>query len=236
VQHGQTCGPKQPPRDTKKLRNDDAERQELYEDLKKLADERLRRGQSADDIRAIMDPDGEIEPVEREEVPRQSYLALPSEFPATSSSFNFGGHAASTNSSQMTPYSNVFVQPIQPTPMAAPQTIYSCQSNPMNYNHIYNNNHNSFASGGQTDAVYKYSGPSATNMHNSPYDYGIAEIPNNGMSMTGYPATVPGDNVSEQATMQSWAQLPTETSYFNTSLIDNNFSNAFDESNNFWSD
>lgn len=60
---GLQCGPKELPQKTQKLRLKEAERKQLYEDLKKLADERLRRGQTIEEIKAIMDPNGNIAPV-----------------------------------------------------------------------------------------------------------------------------------------------------------------------------
>ena len=64
--YSETCGTKELPEITRKSRNQDADRRQLYEDLKHFADERLRRGQTMDEIRAIMDPDGDIEPVQQE--------------------------------------------------------------------------------------------------------------------------------------------------------------------------
>jgi hypothetical protein len=57
LKHGLRCGGKGNPSKTKKWRDKEAERKKLYDDLKKYADKRLRNGESAHKIRAILNPD-----------------------------------------------------------------------------------------------------------------------------------------------------------------------------------
>lgn len=166
VQNNRHCGPKQIPIETKKLRNDVEERKELYEDLKAFADERLRRGQSPDDIRAIMNPDGEIEPVELEIQPLENYHNGDFAYPPTASTeFDSFQYFASGNL-QVLPNSNFFGDPMQPT---SPQATTSSWS--QNIQAIDNNNSYDFASYHEKDQSQAYSQPSATITLSNSHDY-----------------------------------------------------------------